>query len=150
MPDTTASSTPSADAIVPVPVERARRVIEEVLVALGVVPPDAEVVADVLLEADLTGVDSHGIHLLLMYADRLRSGAIDPVGATEVIDDSGTTVWLHAPPGLGQTAGRQAVDLVVERTRQHGVAVVSVREATHLGALGVYTRRAAAAGVVCL
>ena len=141
---------PDVDTVVPVPVERARLVVEQVLVALGVVAADAAVVADVLLEADLTGVDSHGIHLLLMYADRLRSGAIDPVGAIEVLDDEGTTVWLDAHLGMGQTAGRRAVDLLVERTREHGVAVVSVREATHLGALGVYTRRAAVAGVVCL
>src|SRR6478735_2960740 len=113
MPDSAAPTSPPADGVVPVAVDRARRVIEEVLVALGVAPADAEVVADVLLEADLTGVDSHGIHLLLMYADRLRSGAIDPVGTTEVIDDSGTTVWLDAHLGMGQTAGRQAVDLVV-------------------------------------
>ena len=129
--------------------ERVRRVVSDVLGALGVPGDDAVLVAEVLVEADLTGVDSHGVHLLLMYADRLRSGQIRPSGV-EVLDDSGSTVWLDAGLGMGQIAGVRAVDLLVERARAHGVATVSVREATHLGALGVYTRRVAEQGVVCL
>ena len=129
--------------------ERVRRVVSDVLGALGVPGDDAVLVAEVLVEADLTGVDSHGVHLLLMYADRLRSGQIRPSGV-DVLDDSGSTVWLDAGLGMGQIAGVRAVDLLVERAQAHGVATVSVREATHLGALGVYTRRVAARGVVCL
>jgi LDH2 family malate/lactate/ureidoglycolate dehydrogenase len=59
-------------------------------------------------------------------------------------------VRLDAGLGLGQIAGRRATDLVIERAATHGVAVVSVREATHLGALGVYTRRIAEQGVIGL
>ena len=129
--------------------EHVRRVVSDALGALGVPSDDAALVAEVLVEADLTGVDSHGVHLLLMYADRLRSGQIRPAGV-EVLDDSGSTVWLDAGLGMGQIAGVRAVDLLVERARAHGVATVSVREATHLGALGVYTRRVAERGVVCL
>ena len=129
--------------------ERVRRVVSDVLGALGVPGDDAVLVAEVLVEADLTGVDSHGVHLLLMYADRLRSGQIRPSGV-DVLDDSGSTVWLDAGLGMGQIAGVRAVDLLVERAQAHGVATVSVREATHLGALGVYTRRVAERGVVCL
>ena len=138
------------DGIEPIAADRVRLVVAEALAALGVPAPDAAAVAEVLVEADLTGVDSHGIHLLLMYADRLRSGQIRPVTEIEVLDDSGSTVWLDAGLGMGQVAGLRAVDLVVERARAHGVATVSVREATHLGALGVYTRRVAEQGLVCL
>lgn len=129
--------------------ERVRAVIAGALVALGVPAADAAMVADVLVEADLTGVDSHGVHLLLMYAERLRAGQILPT-EVRVLDDSGSTVWLDAQLGMGQVAGVHAAELVVERARAHGVATVAVREATHLGALGVYTRRVAEQGVVCL
>ena len=133
-----------------VPAERVRRVIAESLGALGVPSDDAALVAETLVEADLTGVDSHGVHLLTMYVTRLRSGHIRPTTEVEVLDDSGSTVWLDAHLGMGQVVGRRAADLLVERARAHGVATVTVREATHLGALGVYTRRVAEAGVVCL
>jgi len=129
--------------------ERLRAVAGAVLAALGVPATDAATVAEVLVEADLTGVDSHGVHLLLMYADRLRAGQILP-NEVLVLDDSGSTVWLDAQLGMGQVAGARAAELVVERARAHGVATVAVREATHLGALGVYTRRVAEQGVVCL
>lgn len=133
-----------------VPADRLRRVVADALVVLGVAPDDAAAVATVLVEADLTGVDSHGIHLLLMYIDRLRSGQIRADASIDVLDDTGASVWLDAGLGIGQLAGLRAVDLSVERAREHGVAVVGVREATHLGALGVYTRRAAEAGVLSM
>jgi LDH2 family malate/lactate/ureidoglycolate dehydrogenase len=140
----------SATDTVLVPAARVRLVIVDALGALGVPVDDAAVVAETLVEADLTGVDSHGVHLLTMYLSRLRSGQIRPTTEVEVLDDSGSTVWLDAHLGMGQVVGRRAADLLVERAQAHGIAAVSVREATHLGALGVYTRRVADAGVVCL
>ncbi len=133
-----------------VPAPRLRACIEGVLERLGVPAGDAAVVAEALVEADLTGVDSHGIHLLSMYVDRLRTGQIRPVTEITVLDDGGATVWLDAHLGLGQVAARRATELLVERARDHGVATVAVREATHLGALGVHTRRVAEQGLVCL
>ena len=129
---------------------RMHEVIAQILMALGVGDADADVVAEVLVEADLTGVDSHGIHLLFMYVNRLKSGQIRVDGQIQVLDDSGSTVWLDAGLGIGQVVGIKAVDLAVERAREFGVSAVSVREATHLGALGIYTRRAAQAGMICL
>ncbi len=138
------------DAVELIPAERMLACIEGVLVALGVPAADAAVVAEALVEADLTGVDSHGIHLLTMYVERLRGGQIRPVTDITVIDDSGATVWLDAHLGLGQVAARRATEVLVDRATDHGVATVAVREATHLGALGVHTRRVAEQGLVCL
>ncbi len=64
------------------------------------------------------------------------------------LDDDGSTVRLDGGLGFGQIAGVAAVDLAVERARTHGVATVSIRELTHLGALAYYTMRASAAGVL--
>ena len=129
--------------------DRLRATITGVLAGLGVARADATTVAELLVEADLAGVDSHGCHLLPMYARRLGSGDIRPGAPIEVIRDDGATVWLDAGLGLGQLAGLRAVDLVVERSGSHGIASVVVREATHLGALGAYTRRVAEAGRIC-
>jgi LDH2 family malate/lactate/ureidoglycolate dehydrogenase len=120
------------------------------LVAVGVPAADADVVATLLVEADLVGVDSHGCHLLPMYVNRIRGGQIDPHASITVPRDDGSTVWLDAGLGLGQLAGLRAVDIAVERSAAHGVALVEVREATHLGALGAYTRRVAEAGHIAL
>jgi LDH2 family malate/lactate/ureidoglycolate dehydrogenase len=66
------------------------------------------------------------------------------------VADNGSTVWLDAGLGFGQPAGMRAVELASERATRHGTAVVSVREATHLGALGAYTRRVAEGGCLAL
>jgi len=129
-----------------VPAARLRVTIAGVLEALDVPAADATTVAELLVEADLGGVDSHGCHLLTMYVERLRAGHIRPRAEITVERDDGATVWLDAGLGLGQLAGLRAMELAVERSGEHGIAAICVREATHLGALGAYTRRGAEAG----
>ena len=116
----------------------------------GVPADQADVVAGLLVEADLRGVDSHGAHLMSMYATRLASGDIKPATTIGTISDDGSTVHLDGGLGFGQIAGLEAARLVAERAAEHGVAAVAVRESTHLGALGAYTSRVADAGYICL
>ncbi|WP_419918593.1 Ldh family oxidoreductase [Candidatus Poriferisocius sp.] len=113
---------------------------------LGVPPDQAEIVADNLVEADLRGVDSHGAHLVELYVARLRSGHLRPVTEVMVIRDDGATMMLDGGIGFGQVSGLVAMELAVERAKTHGVAAVTVREGTHLGALAYYTLPAAEAG----
>lgn len=133
-----------------VPAETLRKVLGGVLEALGAPPHDAATVAGLLVEADLRGVDSHGAHLLGLYVARVRAGHIDPAAQPKIVDDGGTTLLLDGGLGFGQIAGLEAVRLLVERGREHGVAAVAVRESTHLGALAAYTERVARAGLICL
>jgi LDH2 family malate/lactate/ureidoglycolate dehydrogenase len=123
-----------------------RSQLERLLGALGVPGDQAAIVADNLVEADLRGVDSHGAHLMALYHGRVRSRHLRPVTTVTTLDDQGSTVRLDGGIGFGQVAGVAAIDLAVERARTHGTATVSVRELTHLGALGYYTMRAAAQG----
>jgi LDH2 family malate/lactate/ureidoglycolate dehydrogenase len=123
-----------------------RRQLETLLGALGVPAPQAPVIADNLVEADLRGVESHGSQLLALYTGRVRSGHLRPDTKVTTVADRGSTVLLDGGIGFGQVAGTAAVDLAVERAREHGVATVAVREITHVGALGYYTMRASAAG----
>jgi len=123
---------------------------ERILTGLGVPADQASIIADTLVEADLRGTHSHGAHLVALYVQRIRSGALDPVTTMTTTRDDGATVMLDAHLGFGQVAGVHAIDLAVERARANGVGAVTVREATHLGALAYYTRRAADAGFVAV
>lgn len=123
---------------------------QALLEALGVPPADAALVAETLVEADLRGVHSHGANLVALYVQRIRSGHIRPVTEVATVEDRGSTVLLDGGLGLGQVAGVAAVDLAVERARRHGLAGVTVRELTHLGALAFYSERAARQGVIAL
>ncbi len=129
---------------------RLRAFLAALLTALGTPPAKADLVAGLLVEADLRGVDSHGAHLMALYVSRIRAGDLRPARDPVVIADQGSTVHLDAGLGLGQVAGVAAVELAIERSGAHGAAVIAVREATHLGALGAYTQRAAEAGRIAL
>jgi L-2-hydroxycarboxylate dehydrogenase (NAD+) len=127
-----------------------RAQLERLLEALGVPADQATTVADNLVEADLRGVDSHGANLMALYHQRVVSGHLRPVTRVSTVDDQGSTVRLDAGLGFGQVAGVIAVDLAVERALEHGVAVVTARELTHLGALGYYSLRAAERGLLAM
>jgi LDH2 family malate/lactate/ureidoglycolate dehydrogenase len=137
------------DAIrVPAPALRAHAAA--LLAGLAVPPDQAEVVAGTLVEADLRGVDSHGVNLVRLYATRIRAGQLEPRTELRVLRDEGPFVHVDGGLGLGQIAGIFAIDRAILKAGQHGVGVATVRESSHLGALGYYTLRAAQAGVIAL
>jgi LDH2 family malate/lactate/ureidoglycolate dehydrogenase len=123
---------------------------ERMLAALGTPADRAAIVADNLVEADLRGVDSHGVNLMALYHDRVTGGHLRPDGPITTIDDRGATVRLDGGLGFGQVVGVEAIDLAMERAAANGVATVTVRELTHLGALAYYTMRAAARGYIAM
>jgi LDH2 family malate/lactate/ureidoglycolate dehydrogenase len=139
-----------SDPSVLVTANQVRHLITGVLGGLGVLADAADAAATVLVEADLAGVDSHGCHLLPMYVRRLEADQIKRDAPITVERDEGATLWLDAHLGLGQLAGLRAAAEASSRAGEHGVAAVAVREATHLGALGSYTRRIAEAGCIGL
>jgi len=141
-------SADSEAVIVAAPILRAQ--LERLLGALGTPAERAVVVADNLVEADLRGVDSHGANLMALYHQRVTSGHLHPDAPISTIEDRGSTVRLDGGLGFGQVVGVHAVDLAVDRAAEHGIATVTVRELTHLGALAYYTMRAADRGFVAM
>jgi LDH2 family malate/lactate/ureidoglycolate dehydrogenase len=123
-----------------------RTYVAGIFAGRGVPEADAAVIADNLVEADLRGVESHGVNLVSLYCKRLEDGLMKPVTTVTVERDEPNTATLHGGLGFGQVAGLQALDLAVEKAKAHGTAAVGVRESTHLGALAYYTQRAAEAG----
>ena len=138
------------DAILTVPADRLTDYCARILEGLGVPPDQAAMVAGSLIEADLRGVESHGVHLMALYADRLRGGHLKGRTEVTVLRDEGAAALLDGGQGLGQISGLAAVDLAVAKAREFGVGTVAVRNSSHLGALGWYTMRGAEAGCVTL
>ena len=117
-------------------------------------PTDAaRLVAESLVRADLRGHRSHGTRRIPSYlesalgdgGDRYR---IDPTARPTVAAEGPTHALVDGRNGFGQLAGREAVDVAVEKAEDSGVAMVGVRDATHLGRIGEWSERAADRGVV--
>ena len=106
-------------------------------------PKDARIAADILLAADLRGVDSHGIiRLDTYYGTRLRKGLIDPRARLEVVRETSTTLAMDGGSGLGQIVGYTAMQRCIEKARQSGIAMVTVRNSNHYGIAGYYAMMA--------
>jgi len=116
----------------------------------GVPAEDAAFTADTLVQADLWGHQSHGLLRLGWYYARLRSGAMKPVSDCRLVVDGGAVAVLDGGDGIGQVVTRRATEEAVRRARQHGVAVVSVRNSNHFGTCMYYTRQGARAGCVTM
>ncbi|MEX3928515.1 Ldh family oxidoreductase [Paraburkholderia sp. BR10936] len=115
---------------------------------LGVAAADAAYVAEALVDADMEGIPSHGVMLVHMYAQRLRSGSVTAASRAAVAHDHGACVVLDAANMLGQLSAQQAVAIARERAVEHGIGAVAVRNAFHFGAAGRYARALASDGCV--
>jgi L-2-hydroxycarboxylate dehydrogenase (NAD+) len=103
---------------------------------------DAHIVADVLVAADLRGVDSHGVARLRRYVEGLRSGVMVARPTTKVITETPTTALIDAGAGLGQPVSYQAMRRTIEMAKQYGSGFVTVRNSNHYGIAGYYAMMA--------
>lgn len=109
---------------------------------------EARAVAENLVTANLSGHDSHGVGLLRLYHKARTDGRLTADARLSVVRDSGAILVLDGGCGYGQTIGAQAVDLALDRAREHGLCLFALRDTHHLGRIGAWGERAAAAGFV--
>lgn len=116
----------------------------------GISEQDAGAVAEVLLYADLRGLDAHGVHRLPAYMERVRRGLARGAEHLTEAAGEGPVRRLDADFALGPAAAVRATDMAILLAREHGVGAVGVGRSTHLGAAGFYVRRAACQELVAL
>ena len=119
-----------------------------VLVALGMPEGDAAVVADSLVDADLSGVDTHGVVRLPGYAKRLQSGGDNPRPDIRVVRENPATALLDGDGCMGQVGGVRAMRVAIEKAEAGGVGIVAIRGCNHFGAAGYYAAMASERGLI--
>jgi LDH2 family malate/lactate/ureidoglycolate dehydrogenase len=128
--------------------ETLRGFCEEVLGAAGVPQKDALIVAASLVDADLSGMKSHGVTRLNDYLLRMEQGLMTPATKIDVVRETPSTALLDANDGWGQVASERAVELVVDKSREVGSAWVGVRNSNHNGTAAYWTMKIASEGMV--
>jgi LDH2 family malate/lactate/ureidoglycolate dehydrogenase len=116
--------------------------------AHGVPAPDADVCAEVLLAADLRGIDTHGISRLKYYCDRLKSGITRPAAPFEIVRETATRAVADAHLAIGHSAAAKAMQRAIDKAAAHGLGAVAVRNCAHFGIAGYYTLMAAERGFI--
>ena len=126
------------------------RAIEAIAAAGGSEPPEAKLVAENLVTANLVGHDSHGIGMMPRYVEALQEGGLRPNRKVEVKLDGGSLLALDGGAGYGQSIGLQATHMAIERAKKHGVAIVALANSHHLGRIGHWAEMAVAEGLVSI
>jgi L-2-hydroxycarboxylate dehydrogenase (NAD+) len=131
-----------------VPVKKMTDFMIEALLQMGVPRPDAEISADILLASDLYGVRSHGVAHLRWYHQRIKSGLQQPVTNWTMVHETLTTAVIDGANGMGMVVAYNAMKIAIEKARRMGLAAVAVRNSSHYGIAGYYSRMAAKEGMV--
>ncbi|MBM4460132.1 MAG: Ldh family oxidoreductase [Chloroflexi bacterium] len=116
--------------------------------AAGAPPAVARQVGASLVEANLTGHESHGVIRAVQYVRAIERGQINPRAELEVLRETPTTALLDAHWGFGQIAARRGMELAIAKARQHHLAAVGLRNSAHIGRLGEYVLMAAEQGLI--
>jgi LDH2 family malate/lactate/ureidoglycolate dehydrogenase len=116
----------------------------------GMPHPDARLIADTLVQADLWGHQSHGVLRLGWYRDRLRNKVMQPVAHIEQLVDAGAMGLIDGHDSVGQVTTMHATEQAIRRAQAHGVGVVAVRNSNHFGTCMYYTLTGARAGCVTM
>lgn len=117
--------------------------------AYGVPRDDAAICADVLLESDRRGIESHGCNRFKpIYIDRIEAGILNPVTNTEIIKETPTTVILDAHDGMGMVASHQAMEMIIEKAKNYGLAMAVVKNSSHYGIAGYWATMASKLGMI--
>ena len=111
-----------------------RGAVEDIFVALGMSNADAAKCADVLVYADVRGIDSHGVsNMMRAYVAGLKGGYINPKATLKRVRDLPAAVSVDGDKGLGLGQGKELMELACERARTNGVAVVTAFNSGHYG-----------------
>lgn len=121
-----------------------------VLTEWGLPSDAADTAAAVIVDADLAGIDSHGISMLPTYEQLRAGGTLALAERPRTVRETETTVVLDAGGGLGHPVAVAAMGMACDRAEAGGVGVACVRNSHHFGATGYYASLAAARGLVGL
>ena len=124
--------------------------IEDIFQKLEISPDDCTTVAETLMEASLSGYDSHGIMRVPMYAADIRRGAIDVGAQLEIVQETPASIHLDAHFALGPIAATEAVRLASTKAEEVGIGCVGLGNSNDIGRLGGYLHRPASAGLIAV
>ncbi|MBR6350563.1 MAG: Ldh family oxidoreductase [Lachnospiraceae bacterium] len=123
----------------------------DIFKAYGVPEEDAKICADVLLESDRRGIESHGCNRFKpIYIDRIVKGTLLPKTEIEIVKETPTTVVMDAHDGMGMVASHKMMEMLIEKAKQCGMAGGAIKNSTHYGIAGYWSDMAAKEGMIGL
>ena len=130
-----------------VPAAELQEFTKGVFIAAGVPSEDAALEAEVLVWANLRGVDSHGVLRIPWYVDLIARGDMNPRPTIRVEKETAATVLIDGDRALGPVVTTVAMRRAIDKARAAGIGWAVIRNTTHQGAMAYYALMAAEAGM---
>ena len=130
------------------PIDKAEEFIATALQANQVPAADAKRVAQLMIQSDMVGADGHGIFRLPAYIKRIRAGGINLNPNIRIEREQGATALINGDNALGHLVMNRAVEVAIEKVKQHSVCWVGSHFGNHSGAASVYVRKLAEQGYI--
>ena len=124
-----------------------RACMERIFEKEGFSSEDARAIADVLMQADLFGIESHGAQRLMYYHRNIRSGSVNVSAKPEVLRETPVSALIDGHFGMGALVAQFAMRMAIEKAKQSGVGMAVVRNSSHYGIAGYYTLMAEREGL---
>lgn len=131
-----------------VPFEKLERFCIEAFKGYGFSEKEACQITDVLLDADLCGIESHGIQRMIRYHKEITSGMVKLDAKPEIVFETPLSAVVEGNDAMGQLLGVQAMQMAIDKAKKSGFGMVTVRNSNHYGIAGYYARMAAAQGMI--
>lgn len=128
--------------------EKLKKFCEDAFPKFGYTEEEAKIITDVLLLADLYGIESHGTQRLVRYYKDIVRGLIKVDAKPEVVFETPVSAVIDGHDGIGQIIGYEATKLAIEKAKKTGIAAVVVRNSTHYGIAGYYAKMACDEGLL--
>ena len=120
----------------------------DVFKAFGFSEEEGSIIKDVLLTADLYGIESHGMQRMVRYHKGIEKGTIHPQAKPEVVFETPISAVIDGHNGMGQLISHFAMEKAIEKAKTTGVGIVSVRNSNHFGIAGYYANMACHEGLL--
>ncbi len=118
---------------------RLKEFCTKVWMKLGVPESDARITTDVLVLADLRGIESHGVARLPRYYTDLKNGWTEPTDQSRIIKETKATALIEGERSLGQVVGHKGMEMAIRKAKDTAVGIVTVRNSHHYGIAGYYS-----------
>ena len=124
-----------------------RACMERIFEKEGFAAEDARAIADVLMQADLFGIESHGAQRLMYYHRNLQSGSVNVSARPEILRETPVSALIDGHFGMGALVAQFAMRRAIDKAKRTGVGIAAVRNSTHFGIAGYYTLMAEREGL---
>ena len=122
----------------------------KVFLGYGFNEEESKQISDVLLAADLSGIESHGIQRLIRYHKEITSGMVKLHAKPEIVFETPLSAVIEGNDAMGQILGVQAMEMAIDKAKKSGFGMITVRNSNHYGIAGYYSKMAAAQGLIGL